>query len=98
MENTGLDFIKSRREMILSIACLHGAHNLRIFGSYARGDERSDSDLDILADIDPDRSLLDQVALIRELQELLNMNVDLVEPACLHSFIRESILSEAIPL
>ncbi|MFH0967662.1 MAG: nucleotidyltransferase family protein [Methanobacteriota archaeon] len=98
MEEQGLSFIYSQKESILAIAHLHGAHNVRIFGSYARGDQKPESDLDLLADIDNDRSLLDQVALIRELEDLLNITVDLVEPACLHWYIKDTILSEAIPL
>jgi len=98
MEYPDLSFIRAYRENILTIAHHHGAHNLRVFGSYVRGSQRPESDLDLLADIDDDRSLLDQAALIRELEELLHVTIDLVEPACLHWYIRDKILSEAIPL
>ncbi|NLV26192.1 MAG: nucleotidyltransferase family protein [Methanomicrobiales archaeon] len=90
--------IQAVRDKIVAIALSHGAHNIRIFGSFIRGEQKPDSDLDLLADIDPDKSLLEQAALIRELEELLNIKVDLVEPACLHWYIKDAIMQEAIPL
>lgn len=93
-----LSDIQARREEIIAVAEAHGAHNIRIFGSFVRGEQKRESDLDLLADIDPDKSLIDQAALIRELEELLQIKVDLVEPDCLHWFIKDNILQEAIPL
>ena len=93
-----LEDIQAFRDTIVTIAHSHGAHNIRVFGSYVRGEQKPDSDLDLLADIDPDKSLLDQAALIRELEELLSIKVDLVEPACLHWYIKDAIMQEAIPL
>lgn len=90
--------ILTYRDEILAIARSHGAHNIRIFGSFVRGEQGPDSDLDLLADIDTDRSLIDQAALIRELEELLHMKVDVVEPICLHLFMKDKIMQEAIPL
>ena len=93
-----LSDIQALREEIIAVAKDHGAHNIRIFGSFVRGEQKKESDLDLLADIDPDKSLIDQAALIRELEELLHIKVDLVEPDCLHWFIKENIMQEAIPL
>ena len=93
-----LSEIRALRDEILAIAGSYGAHNIRIFGSYVRGEQKPDSDLDLVADIDKDRSLLDQAALIRELEEILNVKVDLVEPVCLHWYIKDKIMKEAIPL
>jgi hypothetical protein len=93
-----LDDIVKKREDILSIASSHGAFNIRVFGSYIRGEQKPDSDLDLLADIDCNKSLLDQAALIRELEEFLDLKVDLVEPTCLHWYIKDIILKEAVPL
>lgn len=90
--------ILNHRDEIISIAKSHGADNIRIFGSFIRGEQRADSDLDLLADIDEGRNLLDQVALIRELEDFLQIKVDIVEPECLHWYIREKILHEAVPL
>lgn len=90
--------ILSHRNEIISIAKSHGADNIRIFGSFVRGEQTEDSDLDILADIDASRNLLDQVALIRELEDFLQIKIDIVEPECLHWYIKDKILHEAIPL
>lgn len=90
--------IQAMKDEIIAVAQSHGAHNIRIFGSFVRGDQRAESDLDLLADIDPDKSLIDQAALIRELEELLGIKVDLVEPVCLHRYIKDAIMQEAIPL
>ncbi|PWR76340.1 nucleotidyltransferase family protein [Methanospirillum stamsii] len=93
-----LEDIQALRDTIVTIAQSHGAHNIRVFGSFIRGEQNPDSDLDLLADIDPDKSLLDQAAIIRELEGLLNIKVDLVEPGCLHWYIKDAIMQEAIPL
>ena len=93
-----LSDIQAIREEIIAIAMTHGAYNIRIFGSFVRGEQKKDSDLDLLADIDPDKSLIDQAALIRELEELLHIKVDLVEPDCLHWFIKDTVMQEAILL
>jgi len=93
-----LSDIKAIRDEIISVAEAHGAHNIRIFGSFVRGEQKKESDLDLLADIDPEKSLIDQAALIRELEELLHIKVDLVETDCLHWFIKDTIMQEAIPL
>jgi predicted nucleotidyltransferase len=90
--------LKQQREAILQIAAKHGAYNVRIFGSVARGEARPDSDIDILVQLEDGRSLLDQVALIQDLEDLLGRKVDVVEPEGLHWYIRDQILSEAIPL
>ncbi|MFH0968044.1 MAG: nucleotidyltransferase domain-containing protein [Methanobacteriota archaeon] len=90
--------VSSHRDEIISIARRHGAHNIRIFGSYVRGEERHGSDLNLLGDIDPDKSLLDQVALIQDLEAVLNIHVDVVESQYLHWFIKEKVLFEAVPL
>lgn len=90
--------LKTKREQILSIAAEHGASNVRLFGSTARGEARSDSDIDLLVEFDLDRSLFDYVALIRDLEHLLGHKVDVVTDQSLHWYIRDSILKEAVPL
>lgn len=59
---TAMD-LRHKRNDILRIAAQYGARNLRVFGSVARGDDRAHSDVDLLVDMDPDRSLLDLVGL-----------------------------------
>ena len=90
--------LKRKREEILRLAASHGAHNVRLFGSVARGDARKDSDVDLLVEMEPGRSLLDHVALWQDLQDLLGRKVDLVSDKALHWYIRDRVLKEAIPL
>ena len=87
-----------RRDEILSIAARHGAKNLRVFGSAARGEAGPDSDIDFLVNFDEGRSLMDQSAMILDLTDLLERKVDVVEPEALHWYIRERILRDAVPL
>ena len=95
----GIDeILKPKREEILHIAAKHGAHNVRVFGSVARGEARPDSDVDFLVEMETDRSLFDFCHLIRDLQDLLGRKVDLVEPVALHWYIRDQVLQEAVPL
>jgi hypothetical protein len=90
--------IKDKREDILRIAALHGARNVRIFGSMARGEARPDSDVDFLVDMEPGRSLFDLGGLLMDLQDLLEREVDVVTEKGLRARIRDRVLREAIPL
>ncbi len=90
--------IKVKRPEILRIASKYGARNVRVFGSVARGDENAASDLDLLVEFESTRSLLDHVALIQDLGELLGRKVDVVSQKALHWYIRDKVLSEAVPL
>ncbi|HEY8868136.1 MAG TPA: nucleotidyltransferase domain-containing protein [Candidatus Limnocylindrales bacterium] len=67
-----------RRREIIDLAASHHASNVRLFGSVARHDETDRSDVDLLVDMEPNRSLLDQVRLRRALSELLGVQVDLL--------------------
>ena len=86
------------RETILSIAAKHGASNIRVFGSVARGEAGPDSDLDLLVDMAPDRSLLDLVGLVQDLEKVLGRKVDVVTERALYWLLRGKILKEARPL
>jgi len=90
--------LQFRRDDILSIAEHHGARNVRVFGSVARGDARPDSDVDILVDIEPGRSLFDLGGLLSELQTLLGVDVDGVTEKGLRPRIRAQVMREAVPL
>ena len=90
--------LKKRRKEILAIAARHGARNVRVFGSAAKGKIGPDSDFDLLVELDEGRSLLDHVALIQDLEDLLGRKVDVVTDGALHWYIRERVLQEAIPL
>lgn len=83
---------------IVSISLKHGAKNVSIFGSYARGDEKSNSDIDIIVEFEPGRTLFDLVRLERELKEKLEIDVDVVTPNSLHPRLRENVLEEMVPV
>ena len=86
------------RDRILAVASRRGATKVRIFGSTARGQENAESDLDLLVDLEPGRSLLDLGGLQMELQELLNCPVEVTTEAGLHWYLRDRVLREAVPL
>lgn len=90
--------LKSRREEIMKIAAKHGACNVRIFGSVARGEAGENSDIDFLVELEPGRSLLDLSKLVVELEDLLNRKVDVVTEQGLYWLLRRRILKEARPL
>lgn len=88
----------ARRKEILDVAERHGARNLRVFGSVARGEQTAQSDLDLLVEWETGRSLLDHAALAAELEELLGARVHLGTEQSLHWYVRDRILGEARPL
>ena len=92
------ELLKEKREAILRIAAKHGARNARVFGSAARGEADEESDLDLLVEMEPGRSLLDHAALWLELQEVLGRRVDVVSDRGIKARIRERVLREAVLL
>ncbi|MFN0123732.1 MAG: nucleotidyltransferase family protein [Blastocatellia bacterium] len=92
------EVFSGKREEVLRIAARHGACNVRIFGSVARGEEDQESDLDVLVDMEPGRSLFDLGGFLTELQELFGGRVDVVTEQGLRPRIRERVLREAVPL
>ena len=83
---------------ILRIAATHGARNIRVFGSVARGEAGDESDIDFLVDMEPGRSLFDLGDLKLDLEELLGRRVDVVTESSLYWLLRRRILRESIPL
>lgn len=92
------EVLKQRRKEILGIAAKYGARNVRVFGSVARGDADEGSDIDVLVELEPGRSLLDLGGLWAELNDLLGGKVDVVTVNGLRQRIREQVLNEAVPL
>jgi uncharacterized protein len=90
------DLLAAKREEILAIAAKHGASNVRIFGSVARGEARLDSDVDFLVEIEKGRSLFDRIALIQDLEDLLGRKVDVAKAENLHERIRDRVVKEAV--
>ncbi|MEW5858035.1 MAG: nucleotidyltransferase family protein [Cyanobacteriota bacterium] len=92
------ELLKEKREEILSIATKYGAFNVRIFGSVARGEDTADSDVDFLVELEPGRNLLDRIALMQDLEDLLERKVDVATVKGLREYFRDRILREAVPL
>lgn len=92
------DRLRENREAVLKTAALHGARNVRVFGSIARGEADDESDLDLLVEMEPGRSLLDRAALGLKLEELLGCRVDVANDRGMKPRIRERVLREARPL
>ncbi len=90
--------VNIRRQQILAAAARHGAVNVRIFGSVARGEAGPESDVDVMFDLEPGRSLFDLGGLLMDLQDLLGRKVDVVTENGLHWYIRDRVLKEAVPL
>lgn len=90
--------LQEKRQEILEIAAKHGAYNVRIFGSVARGEADEKSDVDILVAAGPETSSWFPAGLIIDLEELLGCEVDVVTERGLRPRIKDRVLKEAIPL
>ena len=91
----GTAAVLAKKKDILNIAAKHGARNIRIFGSVARGEARLDSDVDFLVDMEPGRTLFDMGGLLMDLRDLLRLEVDVVTEQGLKPRIRDRVLKEA---
>ncbi|GBD40038.1 hypothetical protein HRbin37_02324 [bacterium HR37] len=90
--------LKEKREEILYLCAKYGARDVRVFGSIARGTADEKSDIDLIVDFEPGRSLLDHAGLWLELQELLGCKVGVVSERSIKARIKERVLREAVPL
>ena len=86
------------REQVLEVAAHHGARNVRIFGSVARGEAGPESDVDFLVEMEAGRSLFDLAGLLVDLQNLLNREVDVVTEKGLRPRMQKRVLEQAVPL
>ena len=92
------DTIREKREAILHIAARHGASQVRLIGSVARGEARPDSDVDLLVTWNEGTSLMDHAALMLELEDLLGRKLDIASDGWVKPPIRESVYRDAIAL
>lgn len=92
------NLLKVRREEILKISAKHGAFNVRVFGSAARGEAGEQSDIDLLVDVGVNRTPFFPGGLLADLEDLLGRRVDVVTEEGLHWYIREKVIKEAVPL
>jgi predicted nucleotidyltransferase len=89
--------LAEHRAEVVAAAAARGASNVRVFGSVARGEDDEASDIDLLVDMNP-RSLLEVIALEREVAAVLGVPVDLGPVDTLRPSIRDAVLAEAIAL
>ena len=90
--------LRRGRRRLLDAADKHGVGRLRVFGSLARGEADAASDIDLLVDLKPGRTLIDLAAFRREAGEILNLPVDVATVDMLKARIRDEVLIEALPL
>jgi predicted nucleotidyltransferase len=90
--------LRAKRDEILRIWTKYGARNVRVFGSVARGDADEQSDVDLLVELEPGRTLFDLGGLQYDLEQLLECRVDVVTERGLKPRIRERVLQETVPL
>jgi predicted nucleotidyltransferase len=92
----GQTLTEAQRDLVRQIVERHGGRNVRIFGSHARREAGSSSDVDLLVDMSDQSSLLDLIALKQEVEDELDMEVDIATEASLSRHIKNQVLSEAV--
>ena len=92
------ELVEKNKEEIMNIAARHGARNIRVFGSFARGEEGPQSDMDFLVDMAPQHTPFFPGGLMADLKELLHREIGVVTEKGLHPVIRDRVLKEAMPL
>jgi predicted nucleotidyltransferase len=89
------NLLREKREEILALAERHGARDVRVFGSVARGEETDASDVDLLVRMEKGRSLLDLIGFELAVADLLGGKVDVASDGCLSPHIEERVHAEA---
>jgi len=97
-EGTFVTLSTESKEALKQLALRHGAYNVRLFGSVARGESRLSSDVDLLVEMHPNRTLFDLVGFWQDAEDLLGCKVDVVSERGLSPYLRDRILQEAVPL
>ena len=86
------------KAQLIDIASRNKADNIRVFGSFVRGEQSFGSDLDLLVTLNAGADLFDLARMRRQASELLNMQIDILPDSCINKHIKQQILSEAQPL
>ncbi|WP_447984961.1 nucleotidyltransferase family protein [Nitrospira sp. Nam74] len=92
------ELLRIRRDRILQLAAEHGAHNVRVLGAGAPGDEQPDDDIEFLVEMECGRNVRDAIELGKELERLLERKVDILRDADLSPYVEHCIHGEAVPL
>jgi len=90
--------LRHGRGRLLAAARRRGIRTIRVFGSVARGDARPGSDVDLLVELEPGRTLLDLAGFRRDAQKIVGLDVDVVTSETVQPKFRDAVLSEAVPL
>lgn len=90
--------LRAKRPQILALAAKHGAYNVRLFGSVARGEATETSDLDFLVTMEKGRTYLDLIGLWQDLEELFGCKVDVITDGGISPYLKDRIYAEAIPI
>lgn len=90
--------LEAHRDAIRRIVSEGRARNPRVFGSVLRGEDREDSDLDLLVDSTGETSLFDLAGIELELERLLGVRVEVTTSGSLPESFRNSVLAEAVPV
>ena len=92
------ELVETRRDVIKAIVARHHGRSVAVFGSVARGDERPDSDIDFLVELDPGTRPFEILVIGAKLEDALGVPVDVGTPDSLRPSLRREVLAEAIPL
>jgi predicted nucleotidyltransferase len=90
--------LRERRDEILQVAARHGAGNVRLFGSVARGEDTPESDVDLLVDVTGETTPWFPGGMVADLEQILGRRVQVVIRRSLSPLIRDAVLREALPL
>jgi predicted nucleotidyltransferase len=89
---------REKKTEIIRLAEMSGCRNVRVFGSVATGENRPDSDVDFLVDLESGRTIFDLAKFLGDLRDLLGTEIDVVESRSIHPYIRDRVLAEAVGL
>lgn len=93
-----LETLRAHKDKIEHLAKLHGARNIRVFGSVARAEDTSDSDIDFLIDMEESRSLFDLIGFKQDIEAMFDRPADVLTERGISPYLRERILDEAVTL